>query len=373
VRIGITCYPSYGGSGVVATELGMQLARRGHSVHFICYDLPFRLDRYQANIAYHEVDVPTYPLFKYPPYLLALTNKLVETARYESLDLLHVHYAIPHATSACLARDIVGGGLKVITTLHGTDITLVGAEPSFREVIAYSINSSDGVTAVSEALRRDTLNTFPVTTEVVVIPNFVDPEIYRRRPDPELRARFAGPEDKVLIHVSNFRPVKRAPLAVRVLAGINHRMPAQLLMVGDGPEVAAAHELARELGVEDRVHFLGRQENVVELLSLADLFLLPSEKESFGLAALEAMACEVPVVASRVGGLPEVVTDGVSGFLVDPDDVAGMVERSLEVLCEPGLHGRMAAAARAAAVNSFPAAAVVERYEAYYRQVLGWS
>ncbi|MDQ7794799.1 MAG: N-acetyl-alpha-D-glucosaminyl L-malate synthase BshA [bacterium] len=371
MRIGVTCYPSYGGSGVVGTELGMELARRGHAVHFICYDTPFRLDRYQANIGYHEVNVPAYPLFKHPPYLLALTAKMVEIARYESLDILHVHYAIPHATSACLAREITGGRLKVVTTLHGTDITLVASDPSFRDVVAHAINQSDGVTAVSEDLRRETLESFAVRRELVTIPNFVNPDFYRRCPDPALRARFAPEGERVLVHVSNFRPVKRAPLAVRVLDGVNRQVPSHLLMVGDGPEVATAHELARELGVADRVHFLGRQEQVVELLSLADLFLLPSEQESFGLAALEAMACEVPVVASRVGGLPEVVADGVSGFLVPPQDLPAMVDRAVAVLSDPALQSRMAKAARRAAVSNFAAETVVARYEDYLRQVLG--
>ncbi len=370
MRIGITCYPSYGGSGVVGTELGMELARRGHSVHFICYDAPFRLDRTQTNVFYHEVNVPNYPLFKHPPYLLALTAKMLETARYQSLDLLHVHYAIPHASSACLARDIIGGGLKVVTTLHGTDITLVASDPSFRDVVAHAINESDGVTAVSENLRQETLRSFPISTDLVTIPNFVDPGVWVRRPDPASRARFAPEGEKILIHVSNFRPVKQAGMVVRILAGVNRRLPGRLLMVGDGPDVGLAREVARELGVDDRVHFLGRQEQVVEILSQADLFLLPSERESFGLAALEAMACSVPVVASRTGGLPEVVVEGEAGYLLDPQDLAGMVEAAVAVLADPPTHARMAEAARRVAVTRFPTEKIVPLYEAFYRQVM---
>jgi N-acetyl-alpha-D-glucosaminyl L-malate synthase BshA len=370
LKIGITCYPSYGGSGVVGTELGMELARRGHSVHFITYDAPFRLDRTQANVYYHEVNIPSYPLFKHPPYLLALTAKMLETARYQSLDLLHVHYAIPHATSACLARDIIGGRLKVVTTLHGTDITLVASDPSFRDVVAHAINESDGVTAVSESLRQETLHSFPVSTDLVTIPNFVDPAVYARRPDPALRAGFASEAEKVLIHVSNFRPIKQVAMVVSILAGVNRRLPSRLLMVGDGPDVGLAREAARELGVDDRVHFLGRREQVVELLSQADLFLLPSERESFGLAALEAMACGVPVVASRTGGLPEVVAHGETGYLVEPHDLAGMVDAALAVLGEPATYERMAAAARRTAVSRYPTDKIVPLYEAFYRQVM---
>ena len=369
MRIGITCYPSYGGSGVVGTELGMELARRGHLVYFICYDAPFRLDRTQANVYYHEVNVPSYPLFKYPPYLLALTAKMLETAKYQRLDLLHVHYAIPHATSACLTREILGGGLKVVTTLHGTDIMLIASDSSFRDVVAHAINESDGVTAVSENLRQETLRSFPVRTDLVTIPNFVDPAVYIRQPDPALRARFASEDEKILIHVSNFRPVKRVEMVVRILAGVNRRLPSRLLMVGDGPDVGVAREAAQELGVDDRVYFLGRQERVVELLSQADLFLLPSDRESFGLAALEAMACSVPVIASRTGGLPEVVVEGEAGYLVDPHDLSGMVDAAIAVLADGVTHERMGATARQVAVTQFPTDKIIPLYEAFYRQV----
>ncbi|HSW10253.1 MAG TPA: N-acetyl-alpha-D-glucosaminyl L-malate synthase BshA, partial [Bacillota bacterium] len=280
------------------------------------------------------------------------------------------HYAIPHATSACLARDIIGGRLKVITTLHGTDITLVASDPSFRDVVAHAINESDGVTAVSEDLRQETLRSFPVKAGLVTIPNFVDPAVYVRRPDRALRGRFASEGEKILVHVSNFRPVKRVGMVIRILAGVNDRLPGRLLMVGDGPDVGLAREVARELGVDDRVHFLGRQERVVEILSQADLFLLPSERESFGLAALEAMACGVPVVASRTGGLPEVVADGEAGYLIDPQDLAGMVDAAVAVLAEPATAERMAAAARRVAVSRFPTGKIVPLYEAFYRQVM---
>lgn len=371
LSIGITCYPSYGGSGVVATELGMALAERGHRIHFICYDVPFRLDRCGDNIRFHEVEVPTYPLFQYPPYLLALANKMAEVARYEGLDVLHVHYAIPHATSAFLAREMLAPlGPKVVTTLHGTDITLVGQQPSFADIIAFSINRSDAVTAVSEALRRETLARFTVYREVVTIPNFVDLNAFRPGRDPELRRRYARDDEALLVHVSNFRPTKRVDRVVDVFSRVAQRLPARLLMVGDGPDLGVARALAAELGVADRVQFVGKVERVAPLMAAADLCLLPSTHESFGLVALEAMACGVPVIASRVGGLPEVVVDGECGYLLPEDDVEGMARRAAELLGNPALYRGFAAAGRRRA-GEFAAERIIPRYEALYADVLG--
>jgi len=378
LRIGITCYPSYGGSGVVATELGRQLAARGHQVHFITYDVPFRLYRFYENIFFHEVNVPSYPLFKYPPYLLALANKMVEVARYEKLDILHVHYAIPHATSAYLARQVLGavdGGHRpaVVTTLHGTDITLVGSEPSFSDIIAYSIDASDGVTAVSEALRRQTRETFPVAADIEVIPNFVDPAEYERvprHPEHSCPKCLAERDEVVVTHMSNFRPVKRAELVVRLFAAAAADVPARLVLIGDGPDIPRAHEAAGRLGVSDRVVFLGKQEQVAELLTWSDVFVLPSLQESFGLAALEAMAARVPVVATRVGGLPEVVGEGESGFLFDVDDFDGMAAGLARLVRDVDLRTDCGTKARERAFGLFSSEIVIPRYESFYETVL---
>ena len=318
MTLGITCYPTFGGSGVVATELGKALAQRGHTVHFIAYDLPLRLDHIAGNVLFHEVRVNTYPLFEYPPYALALASKMIDVARHEGLDLLHVHYAIPHATSAVLARQILGDrGIPVVTTLHGTDITLVGRDPSFKPVVEHAIDASDGVTAVSDWLRRETLAEFDVHREIDVIPNFVDTERFHRSPKDHFKQAIAPDGERLVVHVSNFRKVKRTPDVVEVFAALHatgawpqdHARAGQpggvkLLMVGDGPDRAACEMLARERGVWGEVRFLGKQEPVEEILSIADLFLLPSASETFGLAALEAMACGVPVVSTDIGGLP---------------------------------------------------------------------
>lgn len=371
MNIGIVCYPTYGGSGVVATELGKHLARRGHMVHFISHDPPFRLDLFQENVFFHEVAVLSYPLFKYPPYFLALANKMVEVARYAGLDLIHVHYAIPHAPCAYLAREVMGGkGPRVITTLHGTDITLVGSDPSFHEVVAFSLNRSDGVTAVSHKLRETTGELFCISREIKTIYNFIDPTEYRRRENPALRARFASPSEKVIIHISNFRPLKRVDNVVRIFHLVRQEIPSVLLMVGDGPEWHHAYRVAHELGVEGKVLFLGQQERVVELLSVSDLMLLPSLQESFGLVALEAMACEVPVIASLTGGLPEVVADGETGYLLPPDRLKEMAEKAVAVLSDPSLYSRLAAAGRQRAVELFHHEKIVPEYEEYYREVL---
>ncbi len=383
MRIGMTCYPTYGGSGVVASELGRQLARRGHQVHFITYDVPFRLQRFQEGVFFHDVEVPVYPLFKHPPYLLALANKMVEVARDEELDVLHVHYAIPHATSAFLAREILrssGRGPRpvVVTTLHGTDITLVGSEPSFSDIVAFSIRQSDGVTAVSEALRRRTIETFKLDVPIRTIYNFVDPEDYREagaaRSQPSTagcRRCLAPTGEVVVVHISNFRSVKRVELVVRLFAAACRDLPARLSLIGDGPDVHRAREVAAELGVANRVSFLGKQERVEDLLACSDVFLLPSLEESFGLAALEAMAAGVPVVATRVGGLPEVVGEGEGGFLFDIDDFDGMIRTLRELAQDPGRRAWCGARARERAFRLFSSERIVPQYESFYEAVLG--
>lgn len=366
----MVCYPTVGGSGIVATELGKHLARRGHRVHFISSEVPFRLRDFHENITFHQVHTPTYYLFKDSQYILSLANKIVEVHRQAGLDIIHAHYAVPHATAAYLAREMIGPhGPRVVTTLHGTDITLMGAEPSFADTIAFSINRSDAVTAVSQALRRQTYDTLAVTADIVHIPNFLDCSDWRYRPDPALRARFAAPHEKLVIHMSNFRPVKRVDNVVKIFAGIAREVPARLLLVGDGPDCAKVCATINELGIRDKVCSLGNQEAVVPLLSISDLFLLPSEQESFGLAALEAMACRTPVVASRVGGVPEVVVEGRCGFLREPWDLAGMTEAALAVLTNDALQRRMAAHAEERVRSEFCATRVVPMYEDLYHRV----
>jgi N-acetyl-alpha-D-glucosaminyl L-malate synthase BshA len=374
VRIGITCYPTYGGSGAVATELGMELAKRGHEVHFISYAQPFRLPHFMEGVYFHEVEVARYPLFEYPPYSLALAASMHEVAIRRELDLLHVHYAIPHATSALLAKQMLAGEreLKIITTLHGTDITLVGQERSFWEITRYSIAQSDGITAVSEYLKHETVENFRVPAEAIeVIPNFVDPAHYDPERYPCVRDAFLAKDEKLIVHISNFRPVKRLRDVIRTFAGIVREVPSRLVLIGDGPERSAAVEEARRLGVENRTVFLGKQDTVAELLGCADLFLLPSESESFGLAALEAMASGVPVVATRVGGLPEVVVDGVTGYLAPVGATEEMAHAAIRILRDPVRAKEMGRAAREIATERFGVDIVVPQYEAYYRRVLG--
>ncbi len=373
MRIGITCYPTYGGSGAVATELGLELARRGHEVHFITYASPFRLRGYAERVYFHEVDtrMGRYPLFDHFPYTLALASKQHEVALQEELDILHVHYAIPHATTAWLAREMLKPvrPIKVITTLHGTDITLVGQESSFYAITKFSIEQSDEVTAVSSFLRDETYRAFGcVSCDLKVIPNFVNLAEYR--PDGDgCRDGLAPPGHKVISHVSNFREVKRVKDVVRVFARIRRAMPATLLMIGDGPERVDAEREARDLSVEEDVRFLGRLDKVVNLLQATDLFLLPSQSESFGLAALEAMACGAPVVASRAGGLPEVIEDGVNGILEPVGSVEAMGRRSVELLRDPKAQRLMSEAALAKA-QTYSSDRVVPQYEALYAEVL---
>jgi N-acetyl-alpha-D-glucosaminyl L-malate synthase BshA len=375
MNIGIICYASVGGSGIIATELGKMLALHGHHVHMISSEMPVRLGDYQPGLSFHRVETPSYPLFREPQYLLSLANKIVQVSRDERLDIVHAHYAIPHATAAYLARQILaaGGGMpvpRVITTLHGTDITLLGADRSYKEIVAFSIQQSDGVTAVSGSLKADTYRELGVTCDIRVIPNFVDCEKNRRRDVTALRAQLAPSGEKLLIHVSNFRPVKRVTATIEVLARVCRQVPARLLMVGDGPEMGEASRLAKALGLAASVEFLGEQELVVPLLSASDVLLMPSAQESFGLAALEAMACEVPVVASRVGGLPEVVEDGVSGYLHPPSDLDGMARSVVALLTDPVLHRRMAQAARRGARERYCDSKIVPLYETCYREVL---
>jgi L-malate glycosyltransferase len=377
VNIGIICYASIGGSGIVATELGKNLASRGHHVHVLSSETPFRLGEYQPGLSFHRVETPNYPLFREPQYLLALANKIVNVSRDERLDIIHAHYAVPHATAGYLARQILGasnGGkiARVITTLHGTDITLLGADRSYKEIVAFSIAQSDGVTAVSESLKADTYRELGHARDIRVIPNFIDADEARRsdRSRADLRARFVPGGEKLVIHVSNFRPVKRVTAAIEIFRQIHAAMPSRLLMVGDGPDLGEATEQARAAGISDAVLFLGDQEQVVQLLSASDLFLMPSAQESFGLAALEAMACEVPVVASRVGGVPELVEDGVTGILCPPDDLAAMSAASIRLLTDETLHARMAHAARKRATDRFTDRKIVPMYERYYDEVL---
>jgi len=372
VKIGITCYPTYGGSGAVATELGLELAQRGHEIHFVSYDQPFRLVGFRERIFFHEVEMDQYPLFEHPPYSLALAVAIHEVARTHELDLVHVHYAIPHAASAWIAREMLEGarGPKIVTTLHGTDITLVGQHPSFKSITRFSILRSDGLSAVSRYLRRETEENFAVDPGLIeVIPNFVDTRRYRPGLEPCHRATLAPGGEKIVMHVSNFRAVKRVEDVVTAFARVARAMPARLVMVGDGPERPRAQQRAEELGVAEHVLFLGKHTSVAELLSCADLFLLPSESESFGLAALEAMACGVPVVASAVGGLPEVVTPE-AGTLLPVGDAEAMGEAALAFLSDDVRWKRASEAARAVAVEHFSVERVVPVYEDWYRRIV---
>ena len=375
LNVGIVCYASVGGSGIVATELGKALAARGHQVHFISTETPFRLGEFQEGLFFHQVQTPTYPLFREPQYLLSLANAVVRVARESKLDIVHAHYAVPHATAAFLAGQVLASGgasvPRVVTTLHGTDITLIGSDPSYSQIVAFSIEQSDCVTAVSNSLRSATYAELGVTRDIEVIPNFLDTTIHRRRPRPDLRRHYAGADEtKLVIHVSNFRPVKRIDAVLQVFDRIRQQVPARLLLVGDGPETGAAHRLARDLGIAGLVHELGAQEEIVPLLSVSDLMLLPSAQESFGLAALEAMACEVPVVASRVGGLPEVIEHGITGFLHPLDALDDMAASGVRLLTNETLHREVTVAASRRVREHFSVERVVPMYEACYRGIL---
>jgi len=374
MKIGITCYPTYGGSGVVATELGIELAARGHEVHFISYAMPIRLSGASERIYFHEVEVTNYPLFDHPPYTLALATKMTEVAEAASLDLLHVHYAIPHSVSALLARMMAAPRrLPFITTLHGTDITLVGNDRSYLPITRFSIEQSDGVTAISNYLRDRTLKEFEIKRPIDVIPNFVNCELYKRSTDAAARAKWAPGGEPILMHLSNFRPVKRLTDVVEIFALVREKMAAKLVLIGDGPDRGAAEYVVRKKRISKDVFFLGKQDRVQDKLGLADLFLLPSDEESFGLAALEAMACEVPVVATNVGGVPEVVKHGVDGYLFEPRDVATAAKYALDILSRPDRGRMMGEMARADANRQYCSNDIIPLYEAYYRKVLNSS
>jgi len=372
MKIGITCYPTYGGSGVIATELGKELALRGHEVHFISYALPFRLSHYIENIVFHEVEISNYPLFEFPLYSLSLASKMVEVAEYEKLDLLHVHYAIPHATSAFLAKEMLGKNrnLKVFTTLHGTDITLVGLEPSFLPLVKFSIEKSDGVTAVSRFLKEKTITNYSCEADIRVIPNFVDTNLFKPSANGDFRKTIAPKGEKILVHTSNFRPVKRVPDTIRIFEKVQKEIPSKLILVGDGPDRSECERLSRQLDLCDNVKFLGKQDGLVEILSSSDVFLIPSQSESFGLAALEAMACGLPVISSSVGGLPELVKHNETGFIAEILDVDRMAKYTLELLTNEKKYNLFSENSRQRAVNKFDTSKVVPLYEEYYEQIL---
>jgi N-acetyl-alpha-D-glucosaminyl L-malate synthase BshA len=371
MKIGITCYPTYGGSGVVATELGKRLAELGHEIHFVSYALPYRLNRYSKQVFFHEVDVVNYPLFEYPPYSLALASKMAEVVEFQQLDIMHVHYAIPHATSAYLARQMMASAkFKYVTTLHGTDITLLGSDPSFFKITKFSIEQSSGVTAVSQFLKDKTIEVFAPKKEIEVIPNFVPFDFDKIKINKELRRCFAEDDEKILIHISNFRPLKRVTDIVPIAKKLSEDFKIKVLMVGDGPERYKTEEQCRNENLCDRVVFLGKQENIVELLSMSDIALIPSESESFGLVALEAMACGVPCASTNAGGLPEVNIHGETGYTVNVGDINGFCEAISQILSDKKLARRMSQQGRAIARESFSAKAIIPRYLDYYQKII---
>jgi N-acetyl-alpha-D-glucosaminyl L-malate synthase BshA len=379
MKIGITCYPTYGGSGVVATELGKTLALKGHEIHFISYAMPTRLSNYIGNIFYHEVEMYSYPLFDFPLYSIALSSKMVEVVKFNDLDLIHAHYAIPHATSAYLAREILKNerknskDIKVITTLHGTDITLVGLEPSFLSTMKFSIEQSDGVTAVSKFLKDKTISNYSIEKDIEVIPNFIDTEKYKRNPEVKtgcFRKNFAEPNEKILIHVSNFRPVKRVPDVIKIFALVREKIASRLILVGDGPERSECERLCRELGIMEYVKFMGKQDSLPEILSMADLFFMPSQSESFGLSALEAMSCGVPVISSSVGGLPELNLHGETGYIAEFGDVERMARYAIELFSEDKKYKLFQKHARERA-EFFNEDKIIGYYEDFYEKILG--
>lgn len=371
MNIGIVCYPTFGGSGVVATELAKGLAKRDHQVHVLSYDQPARLDTFRTNVSYHEVNMNTYPLFEYPPYDLALANQMANLIEYENIDVLHVHYAIPHATSAYLAKQILGekaANVPLITTLHGTDITIVGSDPSYKSVVDFSINQSDGVTAVSDYLRDETFDRFDIKKDIEVIPNFIDLDLFQRSNKEHFRKAIAPEDEKMVVHVSNFREVKRVPEVVSIFNYmLEHGIKAKLLLVGDGPDRQRAEQRCRDLGICDQVRFLGKQDRVEEVLSIADLFLIPSGSETFGLAALEAMSCSVPVISSNIGGLPEVNIHGETGYLCDLGATDEMGQYAVDMLSDEDMHQQMAKNARKRA-EQFEMSKIINQYEEYYKK-----
>lgn len=371
MNIGITCYPTYGGSGVVASELGKALAERGHKIHFISYAMPIRLDGYIGNIVYHEVEISNYPLFEFPLYTPALASKIVEVAKFEKLDILHAHYAIPHAISAYLAKQILGpDSLKIVTTLHGTDITLVGLEPSYLPVMKFSIEQSDGVTAVSRFLKEKTITNYGVNKSIQVIPNFVDTNKYKHISAPDISKGLAPNGEKILIHISNFRLVKRVQDVIQIFEVVRQKIPSKLILVGDGPERSNCEKLTRDLNLTLDVQFLGKQAELVPLLSASHLFLIPSQSESFGLSALEAMACEIPVISTSVGGLPELIVHGETGYIAEIGDIDRMAKYAIDLLTNETRYKLFAAASRQRAVELFAIDKIIDQYERYYQQVL---
>ena len=372
MKIGIVCYPTYGGSGIVATELGSELAKLGHEVHFISYSMPARLDKFQDNIFYHDVEFPHYPLFEFNLYSLVLAGKIIDVAKYEKIDILHVHYAIPHAISGFLAKDALqnGNDFKLVTTLHGTDITLVGLEPAFHPLVKYSLEKSDAVSAVSKYLADKTVQNFMPTKKICVIPNFVDTNHYVRKPDEELKHHIAPDGEKIMIHTSNFRPVKRVPDTIRILTEVIKDHPTKLLLIGDGPDRAEAERLTRELNLTKHVKFLGKQTSLVDLLSISDIFLLPSQSESFGLSALEAMSCGVPVVASNIGGIPEVVEHGETGYVAEFGDFVRMGKYITGLFDNQKKWQIFSENSRKRAENLFTCERIVPKYLDLYNSVL---
>ncbi|MFT5883893.1 MAG: N-acetyl-alpha-D-glucosaminyl L-malate synthase BshA [Arcticibacterium sp.] len=371
MKIGIVCYPTFGGSGVIATELGKQLAQNGHQVHFMTYTQPIRLDFFNENLFYHEVNISNYPLFEYPPYESALASKMVDVVRHEKLDVLHVHYAIPHATSAFLAKEILkthGIHIPVVTTLHGTDITVVGRDATYKPMVTFSINKSDGVTAVSESLRRETFEAFEINNEIEVIPNFVDMERFHKQKKEHFKKIICPDGEKLIVHISNFRPVKRIADIIHAFGKIKQTVASKLLLIGDGPERVQMEKLCRDLELCDDIRFIGKLDAIEEVLSVADLFFMPSEKESFGLAALEAMACEVPIITSNAGGLPEVNIQGETGFMSNIGDIDDMVKNALFILKDENLPGFKSRALKKA--KEFDIKNVVPQYEAFYQKVI---
>lgn len=372
MKIGIVCYPTYGGSGVVATELGLGLAKRGHQIHFITYRRPVRLTTFHQNIFYHEVSGEDYPLFEYPPYDTALASKIVDVVKYENLDILHVHYAIPHATVGYIAKKILlqeGRYLPVVTTLHGTDITLVGTNSAFAPVVSFSINKSDGVTAVSESLRQQTLEYFNIETDIKVIYNFIDFSRFKKLNKDHFKKAIAPDGEKILVHTSNFRKVKRVDDVMSIFEKVNQVVPSKLLMIGDGPERQRMEELCRQMNLCTEIRFLGKQDAIEELLAVADLFIMPSESESFGLAALEAMACQLPVISSNSGGLPELNINGVTGFTSNVGDVEEMASNAIMLLTDEAMHKTFRANALARA-EEFDIEKIIVQYEMYYAEVI---